>query len=517
MIRAMRSLTLAIALAACSGPAASTTPHGRPSVRLVGCAAATPRPLVSEAVVASTVSAGSPWQQRKAKPTVVEGSGFDVGKRASVSLGTPTVTGALATAKVVARVKLSLPELNSCYARDQSNASPAKSAVVYRMTVDSSGQVTGTDVSTQVLSPNLDACVRRVLRLISFGAPPVAGASTVSYPIVFDSTTIPVARPVEPGGNVDPWTPFALLTSPAAANAAGAARVAEAAVRTRLEAIEKCFAGPTPTGSLRAMLEIDLMGELGTVRIGGLGDVQGEACVAKALVGLHVIAPKPEAVEVACDLARGDAQAWRVAPSAGYGVIEAEHAKLHHDADTVLPGTEPDPLPSKTYLVVARGDASGAMLQLALAWANDADAVLVAMHDGTAAPIFLALGHTSASHGDDSLVTETSRAALRVGAKLLTGCVNHATHEAKLSDGAAVGALVQRLATRCRTLHCAQTLLVSMDGDAVARDLVEITGAARRAGFERVLLGGTELACDAPPPTKPRPKPTQRRPPIDID
>jgi hypothetical protein len=62
------------------------------------------------------------------------------------------------------------------------------------------------------------------------------------------------------------------------------------------------------------MLEINVSGELGDVRTGGLGDARGEGCVTRALGGLRVVTPVEEHVEIACDLARGDAQPWRVSP-----------------------------------------------------------------------------------------------------------------------------------------------------------------------------------------------------------
>ena len=38
-----------------------------------------------------------------------------------------------------------------------------------------------------------------------------------------------------------------------------------------------------------------------------------------------------------------------------------------------------------------------------------------------------------------------------------------------------------------------------MDSDARASDLLEVAGAARRSGFDRVLFGGSELGCTAEP------------------
>lgn len=351
-------------------------------------------------------------------------SGFNVGKRAAVSLGTPSSTAAVDTTKLVTVVRAKLGELTTCYANDASSASPAKSAVLYRFEITADGKVTSPDASSHVLSIALDLCIKRVLRSMVF-AP--GAATIVSYPLVFDSTgTTPPSKP--PGdataSGIAAWTPYALETAPPAAAAIGAARAAEGVVRARVEAIEKCFAGPSPTGSLRVMLGIEVTGELGTTRVGGLGDAKVEVCIARALDGMRVVTPTPQAVEVACDLARGDAQPWRLAPSAGYGVIEAEPTRLRHDTDTLVAGTtDPDPLPAGSYVVLAQRATSGAMLQLALMWAHDANPVIFALHDGSAAPLFLGIGHAGGSANDDD-DSDAIRPALRVTAKTVTGCVS---------------------------------------------------------------------------------------------
>lgn len=268
-------------------------------------------------------------------------------------------------------------------------------------------------------------------------------------------------------------------------------RATGATVRARLPAIERCFQGPAPAGSLRVMLEVAAGGEVQAVRAGGLGDAVGEACVARALTGTEVVMPTETEAEVACDLARGDARSWRIALDAGYEVIELERDRLRHEAATLVPGaTDPGPLPRGTYVVVARPDSPGAMLQLALLWAREATAVLLAIGDGATAPLYLGIGEPAVSDADAEL-----RPRLRVDREQVTGCVGRTTREAALRDGAAVDTLVRRLATRCREISCTPILLVGIDSDAVAGDLLEIAGAARRAGFDRVLFGGSELGC----------------------
>jgi hypothetical protein len=101
------------------------------------------------------------------------------------------------------------------------------------------------------------------------------------------------------------------------------------------------------------------------------------------------------------------------------------------------------------------------------------------------------MGNAS-SDGD---VNDMIRPAVRVGAKNAIGCIGKASHKANVTSSKELGGLMQRLAARCRTLHCAPTLVIAIDSDAVVRDLLEVAGAARRAGFERVLFGGAELGC----------------------
>jgi hypothetical protein len=68
---------------------------------------------------------------------------------------------------------------------------------------------------------------------------------------------------------------------------------------------------------------------------------------------------------------------------------------------------------------------------------------------------------------------------------------------APLSDPRAVSGLLADLAAHCREDACTGTLGVAIDKATTVRDLVEIVGAARVHGFDRVLLGSG--GC-APPP-----------------
>ncbi|MEO8702721.1 MAG: hypothetical protein ABI867_21940 [Kofleriaceae bacterium] len=513
------ALALAIVTAACGDGRGPAMPRGRPAIRLVRCAAATPMPQVV-ASIASPV-------RSELRLAIDDGSGTQrvlaraVANRPKMTFGVPTVSGALAADKVLAVLRTRQDQLGACW---DPSGSVTTLAIVYKLTISPSGRVVAVDVSSPSMDANANICISRVLRTLVF---PMVGASVVvTIPLVFGAAGL-LEKPALPadGAIVAPWTPYAVDTSLPGKAASGAARAAEAAMRGRIAAIDGCFAGLAPTGSLRVMLEINVAGELGAVRTGGLGDARGEACVSHALEGMHVSTPQDEHVEVACDLARGDAEPWRLTPTAGYEVIDVEPTQLRHGKDLLVPGaSDPTPLPVNTYLVLTRPETPGAMLQLALLWANDASAVVIGVSDdkpgerrarssaeGDAKsidkpgvpPRFLGIGHTAVTQGDDG-DTETVRPALRVNRKTVTGCVSRGMHEAKLADPAAVSALVQRLAAKCKSITCTPTLLVAVDSDAVMRDLAEITGAARRAGFERVLFGGSELGCQQ---TAPAPKP----------
>lgn len=479
-----------VVLAGCGSRTATPIPHGRPGVQLVRCTPATPPPQATDAVEKET--------RGTARASFSVGGRITVGKKPSLTFGTPSVTGPITPDEVSAAARGKQADVLACFGAEAKALS--RVAVVYRLGVGSDGAVVSVDSSAGTFSGPLDACVRRSLRMLKL--PSKGSPSTFGLPLVYDSTgTFAVPESSDgPALEPDPWTPFALVDSATKASAVGAARATEAALRTRVAAIDKCFANPASTGSLRILLELDISGELTTVRAGGIGDKDGETCAAKSLSGLHVMTPAQEHVEISCDLSRGDAAPWRVSPAAGYQVIEVDARGLKHGTEVVVPGvSEPEPLPADIYVVVARPDTLGGMLQLALMWARDSSAVVLAVGDGKAAPVFLGMGNAAPSEEGDA---EALRPAIRVGKQYATGCIGRATHKASVTSSVELGGLMQKLAARCRTLHCAPTMVVAIDTDAVAKDLLEVAGAARRNGFDRVLFGGSELGCTAEPKKK---------------
>ncbi len=474
----MRRLLVVLALTACGGNGGSTIPRGKPSVQLVRCIPATPPPLSTD-----TAPKTADVERRRGFSI---GGRVVAGKKAAVSFGTIVTDGAIGAGDVAALARVKQPNMLACFGA----AGMSRFAVTYKFTIGSDGAVGQVDTTSRSLGGALDSCLRGAFRSLRF---PARGATTaVTFPVVYDSTgAFAVPEKQEPTIEPDPWTPFAIDNRAVTTAAAGAARATEAAMRGRVAAIDKCFANPASTGSLRILLELDIAGELSSVRAGGIGDKDGELCAARSLAGLKVLTPSQEHVEIACDLSRGDAAPWRVSPAAGYEVIDIDARGLKHGTDVVVPGvSEPEPLPAETYVVVARPDTLGGMLQLALMWARDAT-VLLSVGDGKAPPVFLGMGNASPAEEDG----EALRPAIRVGKEFATGCIGRATHKANVTSSTELGGLMQKLAARCRMLSCAPTLVVAMDSDARASDLLELAGAARRNGFDRVLFGGSELGC----------------------
>jgi len=479
----MRSpLALVLAVVACGGSdGAAVGPREPPVLRLVGCEPARPAPATLEPMVERRLEVSASSGARRARKRV-EGR---------VSFGMPSTGGAIDAAIVRRILDSKLPALRACYEAELARSHQGRFSVAWRLAITQDGRVLHAMPTTHETSAEMLACNMRVMRSMVFPARATGGTVSVTLPLVFEAVTLPErARVVADDGRA--WAPFGTDPRPHGVGAPSVARAAEVGVRARIDKLAACFPPAGPTGSLRAVLELDGDGELVAARAGGMGDRTVEACVERGLAGLAVVTPVPDAVEIACDLARGDAQSWRVAPAGGYGVIEASRERLRYrDQAIELAALEPEPLlDPKTYLVVADLDTPGAMLALALAWANEGDGAVIAVRDGTRAPLYVGMGRVAVAEGADGGVG-VQHAALQLGARTLTACVGRAVQRAKLGDASAVGALLRRVAERCKATRCGPILALGLDPDAVARDLVEVTGAARRAGFERVLIGGT--------------------------
>lgn len=525
-MRGMRSgyaLVLAIAACGCGDRIGPAAPQDRAGpVRLVRCRTASTLPILdADASVygglLGTVGGGGSGELVGIGRFVgvgLGGGGAGAGaaaKPATVSLGTPSVTGALAPEAISRVLQRRTSELGACAAKEKqllaSGPASSRAVVSWRFTVGPGGRVIHAAATSHVLSPPLAECVTGVLRATVFPAAPGGRVVAVTLPIVFDSTGAAPEHAPE-ADPVPPWTPFAIDSIEGSTDTVKIARAAEGALRTKLGAIDACFASSPVTGSLRALLALDADGELGSVRAGGLGDKALEACVENAVTGLRVVTPVSEAVELACDLSRGDAKPWRVTVDrAGYGVVEVSRTRVRSGDQMLSAGEDPDALAEHAmYLLVADPDATGAMLVLAMRWTREADATIVALRPAApkgappAPPLYLAMGQTAASEGSGIETDDPSRPTLQIGATSVTACVSRWSHAAKLADAGAVGAAASKLAERCRSRSCSSALALALDRDAAVKDLLEVAGAARRAGFERAIVvrgGGGK------PPPKP--------------
>jgi hypothetical protein len=182
-------------------------------------------------------------------------------------------------------------------------------------------------------------------------------------------------------------------------------------------------------------------------------------------------------------------------------VLEAGPRGVRHGEQLVTPGiVAPRPLPAdQTFLVIASPDTPGAMIELALEWTEQGDATLIALRDGLRAPLVVGVARTAHQIGGAEPVSTWP--ALRVSRGAVTACVDRASQHAPFGDPVAVDILVRRVAARCRGQHCSASLGVTIDADATALQLLDVAGAARRAGFERVLLG-SYAGCAAARPTR---------------
>lgn len=486
-----------LAAAACGGREADVAAPSdlAPRLQLVRCSVATPPPVIADdGVTFGGLTKDEVLELKRALRV-------DGVKVATVNLGKPTISGSLDPAVINRSMRSDLPALRSCFERAFASRPTMSPRITVAFSIEPDGRVSTLSVAGAV--PELQQCVVVVLRQLRFPRPRSGGLVHVSYPLSFvhggaSGLRPPAAEPAivrEPSTTPlvgAPWTPFALDGSPSLDVAPVIARATEIAVRARLDRLSLCFHGPTPAGSLRAMLDIDPTGLLRGARIGGLGDQASALCIRRELAGLQVKSPTLDAAEVACDLARGDARRWRVHPSE-YEMIRATRAGLEHAGTRIAVGaSEPDALPgNRTYLVLADQDTPGTVLELALTWAFDGDATLVAIADGTPSPPLLGVGRSTFALGDPHDDPIAAPVSIEIYPDRVMVCTGASSQEAKLADGAkALDILGARLATHCRSGRCASTIGVAVDGATPATALPPVVDALRRAGFERLLIGG---------------------------
>lgn len=246
---------------------------------------------------------------------------------------------------------------------------------------------------------------------------------------------------------------------------------AQIAITPQLAALDACFG--RRSGSARALLLLDDRGEVEGLRAGGLGDAAIDQCIAQTLAHVHV--PTTRRVEVACDLERGNAQPWRLTTSA-YHVISVSSAEIRNERST-LPST----------LVLADPDAPIALVERALASATGS--VILAVKAAGGPPVYVgpAAGGAPSELGilvDHGVVRTCVRGAPSAGT-------------ARVIDPDALEQLLDITHVKCGA-SCV-TAVGTHGAGMIAKDLVAIYGAARRAHLHLVIGGAGDCAQNVAP------------------
>lgn len=450
-------------------------------LRLVGCAPATPLPVVAGEVGEPIAVAPIAELQLARQPATATGATVTIGAMRDnrTALSQALVRDVLATRT---------PALAACWRDD---GVTAQRTVEYRLALED-GAVTSVE-PRQPRQPVLDdVCVIRVLRGVAF---PRSAQRTgqVTVALLFQSPG--AATREQPPPAAVAWSPYAVASDAPGPNDRWVARAVELELRERRPRLEACLHDSAPTGSLRVLVAVMPDGEIVGVRSGGLGDAAIDACIAEALGGVRVRAPASSYTQVACDLAHGNAEAWRLAPAAGYQRVRAGEREVANDSGGAVP--------FGPYAVIAERGTPGAVLERALG-AGGATSIVVGLATGEArAPLFLAVAPPPSAG-----VAAAPHVSLVIGPVEVKTCFRRDVHRASVRDPDAVGRLVQAAGAVCRARGCLdETAIVALDTDGHAGDLVEPLRALRRAGFTRIALAPMRYACRQPPPAEPEPEP----------
>lgn len=489
----VRAIVLVL-LAACGGREPSAAePQTRAPVRVVRCAPATPPPMISSAGLRVDPLGTARELARFRLRGHAAREAFALAKPVDIE-SVVIVAGSVDRAAVLAELRRATATFERCLETHKAlQTVPATVTTSFAIEADGATSLVNT---TGTATTEVRSCFTEAVRAQRL--PAGSSQARVSVRVKLDPSAL-VARAPEDAASTptsEPWTPFAIEVADPLDSAPQIARSLEAVLRGHAAALDRCFTSSKATGSLRALIELDAHGRVVASRVGGLGDRAVETCVGAAFTDLTVSTPTADAVEIACDLSRGDALAWRVTPEAGYQVIDVSATKISYNGET-LDIEEPEPLPGGvTYLVLVDPASPGALIDRALMWAHEGDGTLIAMRAPAGPPVLLGAGRSIYAVVDEVVGTPTSVTVV-VGSKLVTACersprrrgVTSTTSDAALSDARAVSLLIGELATNCRQSACTGTLGIAIDKTTAARDLVEVVSAARRHGFDRVMLG----------------------------
>lgn len=482
-------------------------------------AAPAPPPAVTEVVGCAPAKLAP---QLEVPAAIVDGAG---GSGTALALGTQPPPAAAPTGtldkNIIRRyVRRNLPQIQYCYERELLAQPTLAGRIDVRFFISPDGTVTS--AAADGMGRAVSECVEQVIKRIRFPKP-VGGGVTVNYPFRFQSaggagpavtpdpvpTTPPSSPPPTPPSSslptstvmrVDPpmqWTPFASLGTVASeALAKPVADEAARLLRTQLPALDACFDGGR--GAARAMIAFAKNGVVARVRAGGFGDVGVESCLAKiafdvelgADVQQQLAAGDAEIVEVACDVQRGGPAPLRVSLEADYTVLQVTAMQIVYRNEVwPLPsgssrfGRHPSLPRSRAVVIVADPDATAAGLEAVLSWTEGATTLLAVKASG-GAPVFVGMGGV--------LYSPARRLELRTDANTLRACVRDSQLPAtgRLVMAAELDRVLEAATAACKQPACDRPVIVGLDGDFVAKDLIATTSAARRAGHESLLVGG---------------------------
>ncbi len=464
------------AAASGSAPAKDTTP-----AQLAGCSPALPRPVDPREPAAPTLP-GTPQPPRTGS------------NPPRVTLAEPSVTGDLDKAIIRRYLRRSEARFQYCFEKVLVRRPTLTGGTMETsFAIQSTGAVAS--AGADGVDPDVAKCIVDALRMIEFPKPADGNQVQVTVSLTFAAPS-GVAVPHRPARTAREWTPFAttdIVASPEVAKPV--AEAVTAAVRERMAEVERCLDGAR--GAVRAILAIDSRGAVTAVRSGGIGDSAIDACIASRLGELTVPAPA-EDVEVACDITRGGDAPFRVAPDAGYTIVELTSSEIRNPSrvrDIPPRGATHDMTSLGTasaVLVIAEPDAPSTGIDAALWWAP-AGTTLVAVKAAGGAPVFVGMGD---SRADRQPFTTKRVAQLRVEASHLRACVGTIPlgESARIVDPHAVDRVLAAVVAECAKTPCESTIVVGTSSEYIAKELVAATSAARRAGFTSISIGGP--ACD---------------------
>ncbi len=459
----MRWLALVVVAACSRGGSERSQPQVTPPP-------APPAPLHAR-VVACSIAEAPP--QVDDPPTHAMASGYGVGgcgghgrtmALTPFKLDMGTVAAGLAPEVVRRYLKRNTNKLLYCFEKHALAEPGFAAAAQVELEIGGDGHVA--NASASHVHPDVADCLASVVKEIELPKPtavPVKASATLTYG--------DPAHAAASDGHVA-WTPFQIGAHNNPQGSFEMVAHTRAAVEARLAQLDACFG--QATGSVRALVRIG-DGHVTLTRAGGLGDRGVETCIEAALQPLVV--PGADAIEVACDLARGDDVPWRVTKQPGWLEIDVARDGARIAGETQLLETA-----GKAYLddhqrvapgalVVADREASGTAIAKAAAWVNGFPIVVVAIADPPRAPRFLALAHSSITHGINE---HRAHQAIAVAGKGVRTC----------RDGKPTGDLMA-LVGAC-TGSCGSVTLALED--ATVPDIVAAADAARSAGVTRLVV-----------------------------